>query len=283
MDNLVATHSLRLLEDVLEDVRFVHGDVRVQEDFDLLPPGSFDRIYHLAASFANELSMEHPALDQRTNIEGTLHTLAFARRADCGLFVYAASSSSYGDVAPPFQEDDPIRPHTPYAVSKHGGELAVRAAGLPYSVYRIFNVYGPGDVPGRYRNAIPNMFRALDAQDGVLRVFGRDATRDFTFVDDAVAILEDAPRAAGRAVNLGTGAETSVLDLAHRIASLVGAAKERISVEPLRAWDRVVRRCADVERLQALHGWTPSTPLDDGLRRTARWLHQSGYLSRGMA
>jgi len=283
MDNLVATHSLRLLHDVLGGLQFVHGDVRIPEDFDRLPPGPFDRVYHLAASFANTLSVEHPALDQRSNVEGTRHALDFARRAGCGLFVYTASSSSYGDVEPPFREDSLQRPHTPYAVSKHEGELAVRASGLPFAVYRLFNVYGPGDPPGRYRNAIPNMFRALDAPGEALRVFGRDSTRDFTFVDDVVETMLVAHRAEGHTVNLGTGQETRVLDLAHRIAEIMGEGTARLSVEPLRSWDRVLRRCADVERLRSLHGSTPSTTIEVGLLRTARWLREAGYLSRGGA
>lgn len=281
MDNLVALHSLALLGDARAGVDFVHGDIRMPEDFERLPPGPFDRVYHLAASFANELSMEHPVLDQRSNVDGTMHALEFARRAGCGLFVYAASSSSYGDTEPPFCEDAPIRPHTPYAMSKYAGEMAVCASGLPFAVYRLFNVYGPGDPPGRYRNAIPNMFRSLDAPDGVLRVFGREATRDFTFVDDVVAILEDAPRSAGHVVNLGTGVETPVLDLALRIAALMGAGHERLAVEPLRSWDRVLRRCADVTRLRALHDRAPATPLEEGLARTAGWLRGAGYLSGG--
>lgn len=278
MDNLVSVGSLRLLGGVVDRVVFCHGDVRCVEDFARLPPGPYDRVYHLAASFANELSLEHPLLDLRTNVEGTLHTLDFARRAGCGLFVYAGSSSAYGDVDPPFREDAAVRPHTPYAASKLCGEVYARTAGLPHAVYRLFNVYGPGDLPGRYRNAIPNMLREAAGPDPRLRVFGEAASRDFTYVDDVVATLCEAPRAEGQVVNLGTGVETPIVDLARAIAGAFDLPPHRVTVEPPRPWDRVARRCADVTRLRALHGAAAVTPLAEGLARARRWLEREGEL-----
>jgi UDP-glucose 4-epimerase len=280
VDNLAATCSLRLIEDVAGRMEFVHGDVRLAEDLERVGPGPFDRVYHLAASFANELSMDYPTIDMRSNIEGTLNVLAMARRVGCDLFIYTGSSSSYGDVPVPFEEDGPIRPYTPYAMSKHVGEAYVRSSGLPYAIFRLFNVYGPGDPPGRYRNAVPNMMRALDGADGTIRIFGRAATRDFTYVEDVVRVLLEAPRAAGQVVNVGTGQETPIVELARHILSLFDLPESRLSFEEPRAWDRVVRRCASVERLRALFGWVPSTPLADGLRLAARWMHAAGYLRR---
>jgi nucleoside-diphosphate-sugar epimerase len=280
VDNLVSTWSMRLIEDVADRIEFVHGDVRLAEDLERLGSGPFERIYHLAASFANELSMDHPTIDMRTNIEGTSNVLAMARRVGCELFVYTGSSSSYGDVSVPFEEDGPTRPYTPYAISKQMGETHVRSSGLPYAIFRLFNVYGPGDPPGRYRNAIPNMIRALDGIDGCIRIFGRDATRDFSYVDDVVRILLDAPRAAGQVVNVGTGQETPIVELAHRILRLYDLPENRLAFEEPRSWDRVVRRCASVQRLQELFGWVPSTPLADGLQRAAAWMHAAGYVDR---
>lgn len=279
IDNLASTCSLRLVEDVADQVEFIHGDVRLSEDLERVSGPPFDRVYHLAASFANELSMEYPTIDMRSNIEGTLNILTMARRVGCGLFVYTGSSSSYGDVPVPFEEDGPTRPYTPYAISKHVGESYVRSSGLPYAIFRLFNVYGPGDPPGRYRNAVPNMMRALD-QEGEIRIFGRDATRDFTFVDDVIAVLLEAPRVAGQLVNVGTGQETSIIDLARQILLLFGMPQNRMRLEPPRVWDRVVRRSASVERLRTLMGWVPNTPLAEGLKRAARWMYASGYLTR---
>src|SRR5688572_2310173 len=212
-DNLVTFGSLRAIADVLDRVSFVHGDIRCPEDLARLS-GPFDRAYHLAASFANELSVEQPELDMRVNAHGTANVLARAKELGCGLFIYAGSSSSYGAVAPPFAEDQPLAPETPYATSKHLGEQHVLASGLPYAIVRLFNVYGPGDPPGPYRNAVPNMMTALNDDAASIRIFGEHATRDFTYVDDVVRILADPGALQGHVVNIGSGVETRVVDLA---------------------------------------------------------------------
>lgn len=283
VDNLATTWSLRLVDDVLDRIEFVHGDVRLAEDLERVGPAPVDRVYHLAASFANELSMDHPTIDMRANIEGTVNVLAMARRLGCGLFVYTGSSSSYGDVEPPFHEDGPTRPYTPYAISKQVGETYVRSSGLSHAIFRLFNVYGPGDPPGRYRNAVPNMMAAIDEPGGRIRIFGAAATRDFTYVDDVVRVLLDAGRATGQVVNVGSGVETPVVELARLILRTLDLPESRLSFEEPRPWDRVVRRCASVERLRSLFDFTPSTPLRDGLRQAARWLHGAGHLRREAA
>jgi UDP-glucose 4-epimerase len=282
LDNLVLHHSLVAIGDVADRVAFVHGDVRCPEDLARVGAKPFDRVYHLAGSFANELSVEHPVLDARSNVDGTRHVIGFAREVGCGLFVYAGSSSSYGDAPVPTDEDAPIRPQTPYARSKHAGEICTRESGLAYAVLRLFNVYGPGDPPGRYRNAIPNMMRELDRAGGQVRVFGRDATRDFTYVADVVRVLVDAERAAGQVVNVGTGVETPVVELVRRILALFGLPPDRMSLEPPRPWDGVTRRCASTARFERLFGYRLETPLADGLRETARWLHDAGHLERAL-
>jgi nucleoside-diphosphate-sugar epimerase len=267
----VALDSLRGL-----DVEFHHGDVRCEEDLQRLGRRGFDRVYHLASSFANELSVHHPLFDTRCNVDGTRHVAAFARSVGCGLFVYTGSSSSYGDAPVPTDESAAIRPQTPYARSKYEGELLVRD--LPHAILRLFNCYGPGDPPGRWRNAIPNMMRDLDA--GELRIFGRDATRDFTFVGDVVRVLVDADHAQGEIVNVGTGVETRVVELAHTLVAMFGLAEERIIIGAPRSWDGVVRRCSSTEKLERLFGYRPATPLSEGLRETARWLHEAGHIRR---
>jgi nucleoside-diphosphate-sugar epimerase len=281
LDNLVSTWSLRLIERLRGDVEFIHGDVRAPEDLARLPPGPYYRVYHLAASFANELSMECPTLDVRTNAEGTKNVVDAARRAGCELLVYTGSSSSYGDVPVPMSEDGPLRPRTPYAESKLAGERVVRESSVPFAIFRLFNVYGPGEAPGKYRNVVPNMFRALDEPDARLRIFGADATRDFTYVGDLVRVLVDAERARGDIVNVGSGVETRIVNLARTILSIRGRRADRVAFEPRREWDRVIRRSADVGRLRRLYGEVPATPVEDGLRRTYSWLLENGHLREG--
>src|SRR5689334_7974929 len=157
VDDLSSSGSWRPLARVKSDVALVAADLRDEAALARLPGGACDRVYHLAASFANERSIEDPDHDRSVNVDGTRAVLAHAAERGVGLFVYTGSSSSYGDVEPPFREDGPQRPGTPYACSKLEAEQLVRAAQLPSAVFRLFNVYGPGDPPGRFRNAIPNM------------------------------------------------------------------------------------------------------------------------------
>jgi nucleoside-diphosphate-sugar epimerase len=271
---------LELIADVFDRVEFHHVDVRCPEEFARLPRGRYDRIFHLAASFANELSIEHPVLDARTNADGTANVLEFAAHEGCELFVYTGSSSSYGNVPVPMPENGPLRPHTPYARDKLRGEELAMTSGLPSVVFRLFNVYGPGDIPGRYRNAIPNMMRALDDTEGRIRIFGETASRDFTYVGDVVRYFLDAERAKGEAVNIGTGSETLVTDLAHKILDLFGLDTDRLVFEPARSWDLVSRRVADIARLTQLYGPTEMRDLDEGLPLAAEWLHRTGRIKR---
>ena len=277
-DNLSANGGWHLLGAAPAGVERVHADIRVADDLDRLPAGAWDRVYHLAASFANARSIAHPTLDETTNVLGTMNVLAHARARGCGLFVYAGSSSSSGDVAPPFREDGPMHPGTPYARTKLQGEALVRASALPHAVLRLFNVYGPGDVPGRWRNAIPNMIAALHAPEGRITLFGEDATRDFTFIDDVVRVLLEAERASGTTTNVATGIETPVRRVAETIVRLADASLERIVVGERRSWDRVVRRVADVTRMHATFGHLPVTPLDEGLAATLAWLRSEGLV-----
>lgn len=291
VDNLSLDGSAARLAELLARPRigFQHCDIRSADDLERLPNGPFDRVFHFAASFANARSIDHPLVDLRTNAEGTLAVLGRAQRVGCGLFVYAGSSSSYGDAPVPFREDGPISPGTPYALTKLLGERYVAQSGLPHAILRLFNVYGPGDPPGPYRNAIPNMCQALDRPGGRVEVFGESATRDFTYVDDVVATCLAADRLEGRLVNVGTGVETSLLSLAAQLVALYPPRgtddptrdHERVAVCQSRAWDHVVRRLADNARLRAALPGACSTPLTIGLRRTATWLFEAGYVTQG--
>jgi UDP-glucose 4-epimerase len=278
VDNLSVDGSPARLDDVLHRIRFCHGDIRHREDLAQLPSGPYDLIFHLAASFANERSLALPTQDLLTNAQGTLSVLDFARGAGCGLLVYAGSSSSYGAAPLPLREDSLIAPTTPYALTKLLGERYVEASGLPFAVFRLFNVYGPGDPPGPFRNAIPNMLRLLGQTDQPLQVFGAEATRDFSFVDDVVAVLLEAHRARGRVLNVASGIETPILGLARRLLALLRQPEARLQLCPPRPWDTVSRRVADTSALRALFPDACSTPLEEGLLRTAHWLRRAGFL-----
>jgi nucleoside-diphosphate-sugar epimerase len=145
---------------------------------------------------------------------------------------------------------------------------------LPVSVARYFNVYGPGEVPGAYRNVIPNFI--WSAMNGsALPVMGTgEETRDFTFVNDIVdgtLRLGVMKGALGEAFNLASGTETKIVDLALYINEITSN-KAGIVYTPKRDWDKSTRRRASIEKAQSLLGYQPRTPFGEGVRRTYEWI-----------
>jgi nucleoside-diphosphate-sugar epimerase len=237
-------------------------------------------VYHLAALFANQNSVDHPEQDLMVNGLGTLKALQWAHRAGVRRFVYASSGCSvYGSAAPlPLREDFvSIDLDTPYQITKLLGELYCNFFfhyyKLPVVRARFFNVYGPGEIPGRYRNVIPNfLYWAMRREPLPITGTGEE-TRDFTYVDDIVkgllaAGLADA--AVGEAMNLASGKEVSVAHLAMLINGLTDNPAGVRYVER-RSWDHITRRRASVEKAGRLLDYRPSTDFDTGVRRTWEW------------
>ena len=240
-------------------------------------------VFHLAALFANQKSVEQPEQDLMVNGLGTLRVLEAARLGGADRIVYASSSCVYADAAqvPIEEERVSLDLGTPYQVTKLLGELycqlfeklhASRAVRV-----RLFNSYGPGEVPGRYRNVIPNfVFRALSRQP--LQITGSgEETRDWTYVGDIVDGLLRAgvmDEALGQAINLGSGRETRVIDLAAWVNEITGNDAGVVHVGR-RGWDAHRRRWASIDRAKRLLGFEPRTDLHTGLVQTVRWFKDS--------
>jgi len=261
-------------------VRFLHGSVL---DADVLR-GAFSEkpeyVFHLAALFANQNSVDHPTQDLLVNGLGTLKMLEFTQLVGVRRFVFASSGCSvYGSKAPlPLTEDFvSLDLDTPYQITKLLGELYCNFFsnfyGLPVVRTRFFNVYGPGEIPGRYRNVIPNfLYWALRKEPLPITGTGEE-TRDFTYVGDVVRGLLAAgtsEAAVGEAMNLASGRETTVASLASLINELTGNPAGVRHVER-RSWDHITRRCASVEKAAQLLGYRPETEFETGVRRTLEW------------
>src|SRR6266571_8356188 len=146
-------------------IRFVRGDILDDETLKAVFEERPEVVYHLAAHFANQNSVDHPEIDLMVNGMGILKVLEHARKTDVECLVYASSGCGiYGSDTPmPFTEDYvSMDLQTPYQVTKMLGELYTNMYhnlyGLPIVNARFFNSYGPGEVPGKYRNVIPNFF-----------------------------------------------------------------------------------------------------------------------------
>jgi len=238
-------------------------------------------VFHLAAHFANQNSVDHPETDLLVNALGTLKTLQYANLVEVERFVFASSGCSvYGSQTPLPLREDFVSLHldTPYQINKLVGELYCNYFndyyGLPVAIARYFNVYGPGEVPGKYRNVIPNfIWWAMDRQPLPITGTGEE-TRDFTFVDDIIdgtLRMGFVKEAVGEAINLASGTETRIIDLANWINELTGNSAG-IIFKPRRDWDKAVRRRASIEKAKKILGYEPKTDIKTGLERTYKWI-----------
>lgn len=237
-------------------------------------------VFHLAALFANQNSIDHPETDLQVNGLGTLHVLKHSHLNHVEKFVFASSGCSvYGSQAPLPLKEDFVSLHldTPYQITKLLGELYCNFFhnyyGLPLVIGRFFNVYGPGEIPGRYRNVIPNFtYWALHNQ--ILPITGTgEETRDFTFVEDIVEGFLRAgavPEALGEAFNLASGKETKIIDLANMINQLTGN-KAGVKFTKKRDWDKITKRRASIEKARKTLGYEPKIQIGEGLKKTLNW------------
>ncbi len=278
LDNL-SSGTVKNLGDSVAEVRFVRGDVNSDEDLALGFANAPEYVFHLAAHFANQNSVDHPLEDCMTNANGTIRLLEFCRTVP-GLrrLVYASSSCVLGHSEGVLHEETPFLTDTPYAVSKLAGELYTliyhRVHGVPVSVVRYFNVYGPGEQPGRYRNVLPNFIaRALSGLPLVITGTG-DESREFVFVDDAVkATLLTAATdiALGEVIHIGSGAIRTIRELAERVIETTAS---HVAIEHVarRGWDSITMRQTSSAKAQTLLGYEPSVSFEDGLARTVAWI-----------
>ncbi len=275
IDDLSSGYEWLLPED--ERVRLIVRDVCDLPQMDL--PVSSPYIFHLAAFFANQNSVDHPLEDLHTNAQGTVTTLLWARDRHAQRVVYASAGCSIAGhgIDAPIREDMPVSLFldTPYQITKALGEFYCNYFNDAVSTARcrFFNSYGPGEVPGFYRNVIPNfIWRALNDEPLIVTGTG-DETRDFIYVEDLVDGLIRAcldPQAHGDAFNLGTGIQTRIIDLAQMIIKECGS-NSRIEFTARRSWDKSARRQADIGKAAGKLGFAPKTGIAEGISRTVEW------------
>jgi UDP-glucose 4-epimerase len=256
----------------------IEGSVRDCDTVDAIVAGH-SVIFHLAAR-GIVASTRSPLEDLETNAAGTLNLLLAAREHGIERFVYASSASIYGNPSRlPVNEEDRLVPLSPYGVSKLAGEhycVAFHESyGVPAAVVRYSNVYGPGQCSDSPYAGVVTKFLLRGSRSEPLQVHGDGRqTRDFTFIDDAVAATLAAgvhPLAVGEVFNVGTGVETSVMDLASAIGRALGRSAEVRHIAP-REVDNVDRRAVSIEKIRRTLRWSPRVSLEAGLRRTAEVL-----------
>ena len=265
------------------NVQVVQGSVLDEEALKQVFFQSPQVVYHLAALFANQNSIDHPESDLLTNGMGTLKVLEYARLVGVERLVYASSGCSvYGKSPLPLREDFlSLDLDTPYQITKMVGELYCNFFSNYYGLHtvrtRFFNSYGPGEIPGRYRNVIPNfIYWALRREPLPITGTGEE-TRDWTYVGDIVDGLLRAgsvPEAVGEALNLASGQETRVIDVATWINELTEN-DAGIVYKERRRWDTKTRLLASVEKAGQVLGYEPTADFRQGLHETVRWFQDN--------
>jgi UDP-glucose 4-epimerase len=267
------------LENISKDVQyeFVQGSVT---DYDLVRElmSKVDYVAHLAARNII-ISTKNPFEDFQTNIGGTLNILMAARETKPKRIVYTSSASIYGNPKIiPISEDESPLTFSPYSVSKLAGENYCYAFYetyfVPVTVVRYSNIYGPKQNPTNpYCGVVSKFIMTAEAGESIQVHGDGHQTRDFTYVDDAVdgtltALLS--PRADGMSFNLGTGSETSIVDMVNILSELLG---KNIACEHIdrRDIDNIRRRVLNIERARTRLRWQPRVTLREGLRRTIEW------------
>jgi nucleoside-diphosphate-sugar epimerase len=261
-------------------IQFIQGDILNDKNLNRAFTARPDFVYHLAAHFANQNSVDNPEKDLMINGLGILKVLQYAQLTGVERFVYSSSGCGvYGlDSKMPFEEHDiSIHLHTPYQVTKLLGELYTNyfydLYRLPIVNARFFNSYGPGEVPGKYRNVIPNFFFwAMNGQPLPITGDGTE-TRDWTYVGDivngllAMGVREEA---VGEAFNLGASKEQRVIDMANMVNKLTGN-KAGIVYKERRDWDVKTRLLSCITKAEKNLGYKPKMTFENGLKETHRW------------
>ncbi len=266
--------------EVKQELDVVLGDVRDAESVQAAVDG-VEVVFHLAALIAIPYSYTAPLSYVRTNVEGTLNVLQAARKAGVARVVHTSTSEVYGTaLRVPIDENHPLQGQSPYSASKIGADKLAESFflsyGLPVATIRPFNTYGPRQSA---RAIVPTIVtQALTSAE--IRLGNLAPTRDLTFVEDtADAFVRIAGRAetVGQVVNVGTGSEISVGDLAQLVLRLIDRELPIVTDDERTRPEgsEVERLCADAGRARELAGWEPSRTLESGLAETIAWIAEN--------
>lgn len=268
----------------LSNIMFVLGDVRSDVDLKRVFKEDISIVFHLAAFFANQNSVDYPETSAEVDVIGQIKLLEYSRLGKVEKFVYASSGCAiYGSYPKLPLKEDFISMHltTPYQINKMTGEMYCNFYhhhyGLPIVNCRFFNSYGPGEVPGQYRNVIPN-FIYWSMKGLPLPITGTgEETRDFTYVLDLVQGLIKAgyyEKAVGENFNLAAGKEISIKEVANLVLETTGN-KAGIIFKERRKWDTKPRLLASIEKAEKLIGYKPLVDFKEGFYANIEWFRDN--------
>ena len=265
--------KIRQADSWLSEMEVHPGDVSDPATFSMLPESTWDEVYHLAAQTSARVSEEQPLLDIDTNTKGALNICNWARRSRPGRVVFTSSMAVYGWSGDNIREDQNPKPVSVYGVTKLASEnffRILREDGIPTQVYRLFNVYGPGQDFFNLSQGMLSIYLAQALTKPEILVTGAlDRYRDFVYVDDVVAAIRlNAPEGSPWIMNVGNGRPVRVGELLEWIISSVAPWNPDVRVRQVESHrGDVFGNFANTDALKAA-GWKPSTDLASGLAAT---------------
>ena len=275
-----------LSKDSLSRIEIIAGDIRDPNGVRQAMTGC-DIVFHLAALIAIPFSYHSPDAYVDTNIKGTLNVLQAARQLRTARILITSTSEVYGTAQyVPIDEKHPCQGQSPYSATKIGAdrlaESFYRSFDTPVVIVRPFNTYGPRQSA---RAVIPTVITQLLSGQEELRLGNLAPTRDFGYVTDTAdgfVALAEADSAVGKEINIATGAEHSIGDVARLLVAELNP-KARIVEDGQRLRpeaSEVFRLVGDNARIAALTPWRPRFDLRTGLRETIDWFRQPTNLAR---
>ncbi|MHB2147912.1 NAD-dependent 4,6-dehydratase LegB [Calditrichota bacterium LG25] len=269
-----------------ESLEVVSGDIRDPHFVDELVQG-VDVVFHLAALIAIPFSYRAPDSYIDTNIKGTLNICQAALRHQVQKVIHTSTSEVYGTAQyVPIDEKHPLQPQSPYSASKIGADSIALSFyysfQLPLTVARPFNTYGPRQSA---RAVIPTIITQLAAGATEIKLGDLRPTRDFNFVKDTckgMILLAEGENTNGEVFNIGSDAEISIGELAHKIMNLMGVRANIVSeTQRLRPKDsEVLRLRCNNQKIRQNVGFKPDFTLDEGLKITIDWFTKKENLAK---
>lgn len=281
------SYGKEVISDTLPNYRFRQMDLSAPKELDtIFQNHRFDCIINLAAQAGVRYSLQNPEAYIQSNIVGFLHLLEHCRQHQCPRFIYASSSSVYGNSAQaPFNENERVdHPVSLYAATKKSNELMAYTYSHLYHIQttglRFFTVYGPYGRP----DMAPILFAKAIRNNQPIRIFNNgNLSRDFTYIDDIVEGIvkitehpeqasQDTPNVPAVVYNIGHGSPVQLMDFIRILEKNLGkeARKEYVGMQP----GDVYQTWADTRKLEQDFHYTPSTSLEKGIEQFASWFQQ---------
>ena len=260
--------------EILKDYYTIKGDLLDKSIYSKIS-NNIDIIFHLAAHAGVQYSMHNAEQVTRNNVVGLVNLLEFARKKEIKKFVFASSSTVYGNPTyTPVDENHPKNPICPYGISKLCGEIYAdyyfREYSFPITSLRFYSVYGPRGRP----DMVVGKFFDLVLQNKELIIYGDgEQLRDFTYISDIVnglILASEKTESSGQAFNLGWSNPISINQLVNKMYDIASKPK-KVKYKEKKKGDMDITH-ADITKATKVLNYFPQVPIDDGLRKTYEWL-----------